>query len=95
MKPLCTVFLNFEMQISSNPVSQGKRVAGEVFLKNRFSGKCLQGLYRLLGSVAAVAGLELLQNISYLIASSDAISLTSEQICRNLANLAILTGPLF
>lgn len=65
------------------------------FLRNRFPGKGLQGLSRLLGSAAAVAGFELLQNISYLMSPSDAISLTSEQICRNLANLAILTGPLF
>lgn len=76
-------------------MSQGKRVAGEVFLKNMFPGKCVQGLYRLLGSAAAVTGFELLQNISYLTSHLDAISLTSEQICRNLPNLTILTRPLF
>lgn len=76
-------------------MSQGKRVAGEVFLKNMFPGKCVQGLYRLLGSAAAVTGFELLQNISYLMSHLDAISLTSEQICRNLPNLTILTRPLF
>lgn len=74
------------MRISSNHslMSQGKRV------QERTGSQV-----RLLGSAAAVTGFELLQNISCLMSHLDAISLTSEQICRNLANLSILTGPCF
>lgn len=99
MKTLCIIVQIFNCrfpQIITLQVVIRKRIAAEIFFKSSpcFPGKCWQGFYKLRWGENALAGFELLQNILHC-SSFGCNSVNFRKICRNLANLTMLTGPLF